>query len=200
MVLRLEYTPTTAIGDLPANSESAYVFVTGQTYRRTELHARYGGQRQGGISTPASEARKALLASIERGWEDWMTVWEPGARVSAQHGRIGEVWHTLRQMYAMLIVRDCFGGDLDEVEFQQLLGRAMGDVGEHQLFFNVEEIRDALRPYPERLSRLDHFLSSAEEKARPGGGPRFARLLQRYCLPVSAWRSCPQRTPRLTSL
>ena len=112
-----------------------------------------------------------------------MTAWEPGARATARDGRIGEVWHTVRKMYAMLIVRDCFRGDLDEVEFQQFLIRAMGESGEHQLFFNIREIRDALRPYPERLSRLDHFLSSAEERARPGGGLRFARLLQEILPP-----------------
>lgn len=28
-------------------------FVVGQTYRRRDIHAKYGGQRQGGISTPA---------------------------------------------------------------------------------------------------------------------------------------------------
>jgi len=30
------------------------VFIVGEVYKRTELHEKYGGQRQGGISTPAN--------------------------------------------------------------------------------------------------------------------------------------------------
>ena len=127
--------------------------------------------------------RDALLVSIGRHWADWMTDWEPDARATAEEGSIGEVWRIVRRMHAMLLVWDCFGGGLGEVEFQQLVNRAMDERGEHQLFFKIREIRDALRDYPERLSRLDHFLSSAAEKTKPGGGPRFARLLQEILPP-----------------
>jgi 5-methylcytosine-specific restriction protein A len=35
------------------NGSSDPAFVPGQVYRRRELHGKFGGQRQGGISTPA---------------------------------------------------------------------------------------------------------------------------------------------------
>lgn len=39
------------------------MFVDGQEYRRRELHARYGGQEQGGISTPSQHPFIFLFAT-----------------------------------------------------------------------------------------------------------------------------------------
>ena len=44
------------------------MFVKGKEYRRSELHDRYGGQRQGGISTPA-DYDIILLFTSDRGEE-----------------------------------------------------------------------------------------------------------------------------------
>ena len=42
------------------------MFIQGHSYRRSELHDRYGGQRQGGISTP-SQRPIIMLFSGESG-------------------------------------------------------------------------------------------------------------------------------------
>jgi Domain of unknown function (DUF3883) len=52
--------------DGPMNGSDDAVFVPGQTYRRRELHEKFGGQRQGGISTPA-KAPFILLITGESG-------------------------------------------------------------------------------------------------------------------------------------
>jgi 5-methylcytosine-specific restriction protein A len=44
------------------------MFVPGEVYRRRELHEKYGGQMQGGISTPA-EHKIVMLFTSERGKE-----------------------------------------------------------------------------------------------------------------------------------
>ena len=52
-------------------------FEIGATYRRSELHDKYGGQRQGGISTPADQSVIFLFtgaAGEEHGYRDgWQT-------------------------------------------------------------------------------------------------------------------------------
>jgi 5-methylcytosine-specific restriction enzyme A len=53
-----------------------FVFSPGQLYRRRDLHERFGGQRQGGISTPA-KARFIFLitgdSSKQHGYSDEWT-------------------------------------------------------------------------------------------------------------------------------
>jgi 5-methylcytosine-specific restriction protein A len=53
------------------------LFVQGHVYKRSDLHARYGGQAQGGISTPAHHSFIFLFTSesgehygYEDGWSD----------------------------------------------------------------------------------------------------------------------------------
>ena len=46
--------------------EAKVMFIQGHVYRRSELHDRYGGQRQGGISTP-SQHQFILLFTGESG-------------------------------------------------------------------------------------------------------------------------------------
>jgi 5-methylcytosine-specific restriction protein A len=53
------------------------VFVQGELYRRLDLHKKYGGQRQGGISTPSRQAfimlftgEMGLLYGYKDGWSD----------------------------------------------------------------------------------------------------------------------------------
>jgi len=49
------------------------LFIPGQVYRRTELHKRYGGQRQGGISTPQHHKIILLItgdSGCQHGYED----------------------------------------------------------------------------------------------------------------------------------
>ena len=55
--------------------ETFTMFVLGSTYRRTDLHKSYGGQRQGGISTPSGR-NFILLFTGEQGeqygyWDGW---------------------------------------------------------------------------------------------------------------------------------
>jgi len=54
----------------------AVVFVSGQAYRRQDLHTQYGGQRQGGISTPARYPFILLFTSetgTRHGYDDHWT-------------------------------------------------------------------------------------------------------------------------------
>jgi len=49
------------------------MFVQGQTYRRKHIHDEYGGQRQGGVSTPASHPTIFLFtgdSGLQYGYED----------------------------------------------------------------------------------------------------------------------------------
>ena len=66
------------------------VFVEGEVYRRRDLHANYGGQRQGGISTPADKRMIMLFTGVsghQYGYQDgrrpdgtfWYTGEEPSS-------------------------------------------------------------------------------------------------------------------------
>jgi len=54
--------------------EGWYMFVPGELYRRRDLHERFGGQRQGGISTPSAQHFIMLFAG------------EQGEHYGYQHG------------------------------------------------------------------------------------------------------------------
>jgi 5-methylcytosine-specific restriction protein A len=52
------------------------MFVKGQVYKRSAIHERFGGQRQGGISTPAHQPVILLFTSeagTQHGYEDGWT-------------------------------------------------------------------------------------------------------------------------------
>lgn len=67
-------------------------FVPGQLYRRTELHNQYGGQRQGGISTPAKAPFVMLItgeSGKQHGYRDEWT--EDGHFNYTGEGQIGDM-------------------------------------------------------------------------------------------------------------
>jgi 5-methylcytosine-specific restriction enzyme A len=68
------------------------MFMRGQIYRRSELHNKYGGQRQGGISTPARHRIILLFASEQgeqHGYKDGWT--EDGTYLYTGEGQIGDM-------------------------------------------------------------------------------------------------------------
>ena len=66
-------------------------FVAGKIYRRTELHKIYGGQTQGGISTPAKQ-NVILLFTGETGAQHGYTDgWLDGVFNYFGEGQIGDM-------------------------------------------------------------------------------------------------------------
>jgi 5-methylcytosine-specific restriction enzyme A len=68
------------------------MFEVGRTYRRRDLHAAYGGQQQGGISTPAQHPFVLLFTGesgeqygYRDGWDDDGTFWYTG------EGQVGDM-------------------------------------------------------------------------------------------------------------
>jgi 5-methylcytosine-specific restriction protein A len=53
------------------------MFNVGQTYRRKDLHDQYGGQRQGGISTPADQPLIFLFTGGRGSLWGYEDSWEP---------------------------------------------------------------------------------------------------------------------------
>jgi uncharacterized membrane protein YraQ (UPF0718 family) len=51
------------------NESTQIVFSPGRMYRRRELHEKFGGQRQGGISTPAKAPFIFLTWRVRNSWD-----------------------------------------------------------------------------------------------------------------------------------
>lgn len=72
--------------------ETLEMFVPGQIIRRRELHAKYGGQEQGGISTPAKYPFIMLFTApsgISHGYDDGWT--ESGIFLYSGEGQLGDM-------------------------------------------------------------------------------------------------------------
>jgi 5-methylcytosine-specific restriction protein A len=68
------------------------MFVPGQIFRRRELHSLYGGQEQGGISTPANHPFIMLFtgqSGLSHGYEDGWT--ENGIFLYSGEGQLGDM-------------------------------------------------------------------------------------------------------------
>ena len=68
------------------------MFEVGHEYRRRDLHAQYGGQGQGGISTPRSQPIILLFTSgrgEEHGYTDYWL--DPDTLVYTGEGRYGDM-------------------------------------------------------------------------------------------------------------
>jgi 5-methylcytosine-specific restriction enzyme A len=67
------------------------MFTLGQSYVRREIHAPYGGQMQGGISTPANHPI-ILIFTGEQGHEHgYHDGWENGVFLYTGEGQIGDM-------------------------------------------------------------------------------------------------------------
>jgi 5-methylcytosine-specific restriction protein A len=68
------------------------MFNSGQIYKRSDLHDRFGGQRQGGISTPANHKIILIFTGqngAEHGYKD---EWQPGSLFHyTGEGQIGDM-------------------------------------------------------------------------------------------------------------
>ena len=66
-------------------------FTVAETYRRRDIHRQYGGQRQGGISTPA-KTLFVFIFSGETGEEyGYRDHWTPGTYLYTREGRVGNM-------------------------------------------------------------------------------------------------------------
>ena len=65
--------------------------VVHQTYRRVDLHRRFGGQSQGGISTPAGRPLILLFSSPEGESYGYRDGWEEGLYNYAGEGQVGDM-------------------------------------------------------------------------------------------------------------
>lgn len=68
------------------------MFNKGETYRRVDLHENYGGQRQGGISTPAQHKIVMIFSSTTGelyGYTDGWT--EDGKYLYTGEGQVGDM-------------------------------------------------------------------------------------------------------------
>ena len=74
------------------NGSTDVVFSPGQVYRRRELHEKFGGQRQGGISTPAKVPFIFLItgdSGKQHGYSDEWT--EDGVFLYTGEGQHGDM-------------------------------------------------------------------------------------------------------------
>ena len=68
------------------------MFETGQRYRRRDLHGKYGGQWQGGISTPADHALVLLFAGKTGEQFGYRDGWDPdGTYRYTGEGQVGDM-------------------------------------------------------------------------------------------------------------
>ena len=91
------------------------MFEIGQSYKRTELHKQYGGQRQGGISTPQKQLFLILFTGksgshfgYEDGWQDGQFLYtgegqsgdmqfRMGNKAIREHAKDGKALHLFEQ-------------------------------------------------------------------------------------------------------
>lgn len=110
-----------ALPEIPAE-EANPTFTVGQRYRRTWLHDEYGGQRQGGISTPSAIAAVFLFtgeSGAVHGYEDRYL--EDGTFLYTGEGQVGDMEMNkgnlaIRDHVAdgkrLLLFRDVGGGEV----------------------------------------------------------------------------------------
>lgn len=68
------------------------MFVLGQTYNRRELHSLYGGQRQGGISTPSDHPFILLFTGVQGQQYGYKDGWsEDGLFLYTGEGQVGDM-------------------------------------------------------------------------------------------------------------
>ncbi len=83
------------------------LFVPGRTYRRRDLHAQYGGQRQGGISTPKRTNMIFLItgeSGLQHGYADQWT--DDGSFLYVGEGQYGDMKFVLGNRAIRDHVRD----------------------------------------------------------------------------------------------
>jgi 5-methylcytosine-specific restriction protein A len=69
-------------------------FVVGQEYRRQDLHAEYGGQQQGGISTPAKHPIIFLFSGPSGEQYGYTDSWQGGRYLYCGEGQEGDMTFT----------------------------------------------------------------------------------------------------------
>lgn len=68
------------------------LFVPGQVYRRRDLHSRYGGQQQGGISTPSRHNLILLFTGDVGQQHGYSDEWSPeGIFLYTSEGQKGDM-------------------------------------------------------------------------------------------------------------
>jgi 5-methylcytosine-specific restriction enzyme A len=83
---------STSSPDWKQSAKVVTMFVPGQIIRRKDLHASFGGQEQGGISTPASHPFIMLFtgaSGLSHGYEDGWT--ETGIFLYSGEGQLGDM-------------------------------------------------------------------------------------------------------------
>ena len=83
--------PYGAIGEVLATSEAALHLTTGAVYRRSELHERFGGQKQGGIATPTGSPAILLFTGSAGGQHGYADGWKSGVFCYFGEGQRGEM-------------------------------------------------------------------------------------------------------------
>jgi hypothetical protein len=115
------------------------MFVKDQVYRRIDLHERYGGQRQGGISTPLQHKLIFLFSSVRGEQYGYTDGWiEDGKYLYTGEGQIGD----MQFKGGNLAVRDHFENAEEIHLFEYVRVGHVRYVG--QMRFENYQIRDGL--------------------------------------------------------
>lgn len=120
--------------------ESPSVFEVGRTYRRVEIHERYGGQRYGGISTPAGQPWVLLISGEEGaafGYDDEQL--EDGTLLYFGEGQVGPMTFS----HGNLAIRDHAENGEDLFLFRKVRDAYIRFAG--QYVYGGHEIRPNVR-------------------------------------------------------
>jgi 5-methylcytosine-specific restriction protein A len=169
--------------------------VEGQIYRRTDLHAAFGGQRQGGISTPSG--RNVILlftgaSGAQHGYEDG---WSGPVFCYFGEGQTGDMsW-----IRGNLAVRDHVADGKDLLLFEIL--EAPRSHVRYLGVFTADSFERRQAPASDGLMRsaiVFHLIrvdapqpSPIETQSRDGGGHTLTELREAA---ISAARDTPQRS------
>lgn len=109
-------------------------FVIGKEYRRRDLHAEYGGQQQGGISTPARHPIIFLFSGPSGERYGYTDGWKGRRYLYCGEGQVGDMSFTRGNK----AIRD--HGDKEIHVFEQIGGGLVRYVGEFR--YDCHHIRE----------------------------------------------------------
>jgi hypothetical protein len=159
------------------SSTQVELFRVGCTYTRSEIHKRYGGQKQGGISTPAKLPIILLFTGAKRGAKyGYSDGWESNGRFKVTgQGQVGNMQFTRGNV----AIRDHAKNRKDLHVFECIARRKVRYVG--QMVYashNLDTKRD--RNGSPRTVIVFHLVPNRRLALVGAIGPRYMRELERF--------------------
>ena len=107
------------------------------------------------------DERESLINYVDSQWDPQMEQYIQRDTSLDEMG-LSQLWNLVRQINAYQFALDLHGEDnLDTYEFHFTMDKVLGVTGEQYLTLAFEELREALRPYPEASRQYEELLAVA---------------------------------------